>query len=74
VEPNATSLHISAPDWKPSTAGIPPFDQEDVNAFIDFVQRRGLRKKTEEVYRSAADTFASLTAAHGMRLLAGCHA
>jgi site-specific recombinase XerD len=69
VDADATSLQVSAPNWVPSTKGARPSDQEDVNAFLDFIQCRGLTRKTQETYRSAAETFASFTAAQGMPLL-----
>lgn len=64
-----TSLHVSAPNWKPTTKGARSPDQDDINAFVDFIQSKGLTRKTQETYRNAAETLASFTAAQGMPLL-----
>ena len=47
-----------------------PADREDLTAFLDWCQSKGLSKKTLATYREAVEQLAGYTAAKGMPVLA----
>lgn len=65
-----TSLQSSAPNRRPPHEGIRPEDHDDIIAFLDVCQARGLARRTVELYGKSAEAFAEYTAGLGMPTLA----
>lgn len=65
-----TSLQRSAPNRTGPGPGPRAADREDLTAFLDWCQSRGLSRKTLATYREAGEQLAAYTAQKGMPLLA----
>jgi site-specific recombinase XerD len=69
VKTEQTSLHASAPNRTALREGVTPEDHDDVIAFLDSCQARGLSRKSLVTYREASLLLAEFTASKGMPLL-----